>query len=533
MPLSRRLVLGGVGALALPRPVFGQTAGRQVALAIGVNRYEYVEKLTRPIADAEAIALKLKSIGYEAQAVPDPDRSTFNRSVDAFIESIGPGTSAIFFFAGHGFQSGGANYLTTRETKASKDQIYETSIALKDVLARMAARRPRQGIVILDACREASWVPGTIAQRQGFSGIEAPSGFYVVYSAGSGELALDDLGEGDKNPNSVFTRAFLKKLDAHVSIDEAVKAARPEVTCLAGTVNHPQHPATYDQTSAELTLAGEPVSGRRSVLKAAGVLPKTRALLVAVEGEDAMRLIAPRADVRFLADRLRAFDVEPTVLINPTLSQVEKALADLAGVDAENVLVYWSGHGGYVDYGAGQRDAAFVLHVDPNSSKATEVVTLGGMARKLRAPGRRTLVLADTCLVEVILAAADDPQLVRAGFALSGVESAKDAPALSVMMGSLIGDDEKQAKVGNTAVLFAGGFGTPALDIAPGMSRGPFSTAIANALTRPGLSVRDFASVVRDDVEDITGGMQSPLLLGVRTATLAPLVVQRSGCQAA
>ena len=90
-------------------------------------------------------------------------------------------------------------------------------------------------------------------------------------------------------------------------------------------------------------------------------------------------------------------------------------------------------------------------------------------------------------------------------------------------------DPNKREALGDVAALFATSFGAVSADVVEGFRHSPFSSALANGLGRPGLALRDFAAVVRDEVEDMSDGRQSPILVGPREVTRAAFVLPR-GC---
>jgi hypothetical protein len=114
-------------------------------------------------------------------------------------------------------------------------------------------------MVVLDACRENPFAKqGTrgIGGTRGLGQTVAPEGVFVLYSAGAGQTALDRLSDADANPNSVFTRKFIQVLgQPGLTVQEVATQTRAAVHELAGTVNHPQMPAYYDQVLGQFTLS--------------------------------------------------------------------------------------------------------------------------------------------------------------------------------------------------------------------------------------------------------------------------------------
>ena len=154
-----------------------------------------------------------------------------------------------------------------------------------------------------------------------------------------------------------------------------------------------------------------------------------------------------------------------------------------------------------------------MIRID-DQMKACSGISLAEVLRRLDAPRRRVVVLGDICL---------DRQ-PRTIFAAPGPG---DSSALGLLMRG--GETEKRETLGDCAALFATAFGAISQDIVEGAVHSPFAGAVANALGRPGLSLRDFAGVVRNEVDDMTDGSQAPALFGVRQVT-TPVFVRPRGC---
>ena len=141
--------------------------------------------------------------------VPDADSAAMNRALDRFREQIaaaGPGTTALFYYAGHGMQSGQTNYLAPVDTQVLERE----EVAADTVLGRMEAGGAAVKIVILDACRDTP-TPGALGPRaQGFRPMivmERGRGVYLAYSTAPGQTATD--GAGDNSPFAAALARFM------------------------------------------------------------------------------------------------------------------------------------------------------------------------------------------------------------------------------------------------------------------------------------------------------------------------------------
>ena len=113
----------------------------------------------------------------------------------------------------------------------------------------MTEKKAKFTLAMIDACRDNPFkTTGRAIGGRGLAPTTAATGQMIVFSAGTGQQALDKLGKNDKNKNGIFTRTFLKEMQKPgVSIDRIVKNVREEVAELAKTVGHEQVPAIYDQ----------------------------------------------------------------------------------------------------------------------------------------------------------------------------------------------------------------------------------------------------------------------------------------------
>jgi hypothetical protein len=220
------------------------------ALVIGNDSYTSVTKLINAREDAKAMAMSLTSVGYKVTLKLDLNEKEMKSALRIFSSQVQGGDEVLFFFAGHGVQLGATNYLLPTDIEGeSEAQIKDEAIQLQRVLDDMTEKKAKFTLAMIDACRDNPFKStGRNIGGRGLAPTTAATGQMVVFSAGSGQQALDRLGIGDKNKNGVFTRIFLKEMQkSGVSIDRIVKNVRNEVAELAKTVGHEQVPAIYDQ----------------------------------------------------------------------------------------------------------------------------------------------------------------------------------------------------------------------------------------------------------------------------------------------
>jgi Caspase domain len=241
------IVLVCLAALALPA-----TAARRVALVIGNSNYVHFSELANPRNDAKAIADALKSSKFDdVMLAQDLDRTSLNRALQVFSSKAVGADIAIVYYAGHGVEVDGVNYLVPidAELLRSTDVAYE-AIPL-DLARNSVAPAAKLRMVILDACRNNPFkladANGVRAAKRGLRAVEADASEFIAYSAKEGTTAQD----GPPNGNSPFA----------VALVQAINQPGLEVRLMFGKVrddvilatNKEQEPFTYT------SLGGEPV----------------------------------------------------------------------------------------------------------------------------------------------------------------------------------------------------------------------------------------------------------------------------------
>jgi TPR repeat protein len=229
-----------------------QPRANRKALIFGNDAYASAPKLENAKYDALAIAAGLRRVGYQVFLETDATRSKMNAAIRKFKSTIEGGDEVAIFYAGHAVQIANTNYLLPIDLKAdSEDQIKDDAVPLQRLLDDVADRNAKFTLAIIDACRDNPFKSKngrSIGGTRGLSPTTAATGQMIVFSAGSGQQALDKLGPDDKLKNGLFTRTFLKHIDTPgVSIDQIVRDVREEVVKSARSVGHEQVPAIYDQ----------------------------------------------------------------------------------------------------------------------------------------------------------------------------------------------------------------------------------------------------------------------------------------------
>jgi len=190
------------------------TGDRRVALVLGNSAYQHAPRLPNPVNDARAIADSLRSAGFElvgGDAQLDLDKAETERAIRSFGGKLAGADVGLFYYAGHGLQMRGTNYLLPVSANLTKeaDVRYEL-IDIEMVLDEMALAESRLNIVILDACRNNPFGGrGFRAVSPGLAQMQAPAGTIIAYATQPGAVAAD--GSGDNSPyTEALAQALLK-----------------------------------------------------------------------------------------------------------------------------------------------------------------------------------------------------------------------------------------------------------------------------------------------------------------------------------
>lgn len=237
------VLLGLLTILSLPASALAE---KRVALVIGVSAYQHVTKLPNPANDAGAVANLLKSAGFDIVEIRrDVGVADLRRAVGDFSEQAQKADVALVFFAGHGIEVDGTNYLIPADAKLARDfDIEDEALSLDRVLKAIEPAK-RLRLVILDACRDnpfAKDMKRTVASRsvgRGLAKIEPTvADTLIAFAAKAGSVALD--GE---DANSPFTKALLQHI-AVPDLDLRIAFGRVRDSVLDAT-GRKQEPYVY------------------------------------------------------------------------------------------------------------------------------------------------------------------------------------------------------------------------------------------------------------------------------------------------
>jgi uncharacterized caspase-like protein len=210
-------------------------AAKKVALVVGNAAYAEAP-LRNPVNDARAIARQLRGKGFEVLLRENVTKAQFTDAVADFGEKLAAGDTALFFFAGHGIQVQGRNYLLPVDARITSEQrVRLEAMDVEAVLDQTAAARASVSMMILDACRNNPFERRFRSTGGGLAQINAPEGTLIAYATAPGKVAAD--GEGS---NGLYTQALLKALgEPGLKVEEVFKQVRIDVARASGGTQIP------------------------------------------------------------------------------------------------------------------------------------------------------------------------------------------------------------------------------------------------------------------------------------------------------
>ena len=261
-----RLTLALLVTLGCSAPA---AALKRVALVVGNGAYAHVPLLANPLNDAADVVTALRQLDFDVLSGINVDRTQFTALLKQFADTIAPGDETVFFYAGHGLQAKGINYLIPVDARLRTESDLEQEAVSLDLALRQMQRAGTK-VVLLDACRDNPFAPTpapgqtrSLAVSVGLAvSTAAELGTFIAYSTQPGNVALDGVGR-----NSPFT----DKLKAHMattgqSITDLMMVVRNEV---ATVTNGAQIPWEHSALARKFyfrpgTLAAVDTRGQRA-----------------------------------------------------------------------------------------------------------------------------------------------------------------------------------------------------------------------------------------------------------------------------
>jgi len=278
MALVHRLIaVVALAAATLAGVAPAQADGKRVALIIGNSTYRNVPVLPNPANDASDVTAAFRRLGFAVTLVQNGSFDDMRRGLLAFGQQAASADMAAVYFAGHGMEVNGENWLIPVDAALKRETDAENeAISLRSVMMQLS-NTTSLGLVILDACRNNPFIANmqrTLASRAisgGLGRIEPVGNVLVAYAARDGTTALD--GDGRNSP---FTTALLKNIEQPgVEVTFMFRNVRDDV--MEATRNE-QQPFVYGSLSRKaIYLAGQPSAGDQHPTQQANLTPVTPA----------------------------------------------------------------------------------------------------------------------------------------------------------------------------------------------------------------------------------------------------------------
>jgi len=198
---------------------------QRTALVIGNAKYK-LSTLRNPVNDAEDMAASLKKSGFLVTSVTNANLKLMEQSVFDFGQQLRKGGVGLFYYAGHGIQVNGRNYLIPIDARIeSESDVKYASVDVGRILGKMEDAHNDINIIVLDACRDNPFSRGFRSYNRGLARIDAPSGSILAYATAPGDVAADGSGR-----NGLYTSKLLKHMTAPgTPIEQIFKNVRKDV----------------------------------------------------------------------------------------------------------------------------------------------------------------------------------------------------------------------------------------------------------------------------------------------------------------
>jgi hypothetical protein len=254
--MQRVLVLLVVAMLALAASglAAAEAASKRVALVIGNSAYQYVPHLANPKNDATDIAATLERLGFLVILGIDLDKAAMDQTVRRFAQVAAGAEVGVLFYAGHGIQVSGQNYLVPVDAKLEDGSGIDFELVRVDLVQRTMEREAGTNLLFLDACRANPLARNlarnmgtrTVVIGQGLAPIESGVGTLISFSTQPGNVAVDGTGR-----NSPYSEALIKQLSGPgEDISDLLITVRREVMAATNNLQVPwEHSALTERFS--------------------------------------------------------------------------------------------------------------------------------------------------------------------------------------------------------------------------------------------------------------------------------------------
>lgn len=236
-------------------------SNERVALVIGNSAYQS-SPLKNPVNDSRAISAKLRKLGFEVIERENITQRQVGSVLHEFRTKLKPGAVALFFYAGHGLQVRGVNYLPTVDAEiANEEDVPMQSINLNQILDLLDDSKTRMNLIFLDACRNNPYVRNFRSVTNGLSKVTAPSGTLISFATRPGSVAADGPGN-----NGLYTEKLLENMDKPLPIEQVLKNVMAGVKAASNGIQEPWMEGSIDGDFyfVQPTKAAQSITGKEN-----------------------------------------------------------------------------------------------------------------------------------------------------------------------------------------------------------------------------------------------------------------------------
>lgn len=197
---------------------------QRIALVIGNGAY-INSPLKNPVNDAKDMAKKLRGLGFDVVERSNLQIRQIGGTLREFRSKLVPGAVALVFYAGHGLQIKGFNYLPAVDADInSEEDVPNQSLGVNQIMDVLDEAKTRLNLVFLDACRNNPYASSFRSADKGLARVTAPSGTLISYATKPGSVAADGNGR-----NGLYTSKLLAQMDSPLQIEQVLKRVVTEV----------------------------------------------------------------------------------------------------------------------------------------------------------------------------------------------------------------------------------------------------------------------------------------------------------------
>lgn len=267
MRIFARLLIPSVLACMAALTSFGPVqAEERIALVVGNGAYQHAPPLRNPTNDARLMASALRQSGFKVTELIDADFNQMKRAMLTFGRKIRAKDidAGLFYFAGHGLQVAGENYLVPVNARIdAEDEVELEALNVNAFLRVVNSAKTNINIVILDACRNNPFARSFRSTTRGLASVDAPKGTLIGYATSPGDVALDGQGA-----NSPYTKALAEAITSlgNRPIESVFKATRRQVLAATDDRQVPWETSSivgdffFDQSAKSAAVAAAPAT---------------------------------------------------------------------------------------------------------------------------------------------------------------------------------------------------------------------------------------------------------------------------------